>query len=105
MTSKIKVVEGGAGLITVPVEYRDRKFEVTYDPDFWTCEAEEQFFDGDGRYSQKLVKVVSENVKSWTLDCDLVPEAVKKLPVYLLDAVVSAMIGGVNPNTMTNSQG
>ena len=101
-----KIEEQKPDTLTIPVTFKDQDFNVTFDPDFWTCKQEREYFDGDKRYSEKNIAVIVENVTSWGykkkgVAVPLTQEALEATNVYVLQAVVSAMIDAIRPNSAT----
>lgn len=110
MTQKTTVSLGVLQALTdkVNVEYGGHSIEVTFKKAFWTCENEAAYFDGEGRYSQKNIALFCSAVTGWNVTDDsgatlpITPEIVSQLDTYLIDAIVTAMIKAVNPNTKSS---
>ncbi len=91
-------------LITIPVKFGEREFEVECDPDFWTCRREEEYYASADSFARKNIDLILNHVASWTAkdskgnDIPLEREALLDTNMFLLKAVVIAMIAGVTPN-------
>jgi hypothetical protein len=98
-------------MFTMPtsVTYRGREYTVEHDEDFWTKRTEDEFLAGKKRPSELNIDLILRTVRSWDLPArgggvlPLTREALEDANIYLLDAVVEAMIKAVNPNPSTTS--
>lgn len=101
----------GAVLAEATVEYRGRKYNVRFDEDFWTGAVQRQYYaDGEKLMSDRNIDVLAAAIVGWDLvEKDGSPkpvtaEAMERTNIYLLAAILNAMIEEVNPNSTTSSQ-
>lgn len=102
---EIMVVEstGDTFYTSTDVEYRGRKYTVEFNEDFFTKRLRDEFVSGEKSNIDMNIEVILANVKSWTLPHEITTDAVESVNVFLLDAVVNAMIAEVNPNLKVSS--
>lgn len=108
--AQIKLSQLQAGTKTVTVPFGGIEIVLVFNAGFWTCRTEREYFSGEGSFAEKNAILIVKHVTTWNITDDdgkavpITMKVLEELDVWLVNAIIDAMIKAVNPNAQ-NSQG